>query len=215
MPLLTHTTPAPKRIALSCEFTKDQKAAEERLGSAKMYEDVDLRGIPLLEFPASLLEQPTGAGVAQFDAATLGSMLAADRDAALRGELRSYLSQQKDARHKALASMSATDVDELVEGVQAACSSKKGAELAMRVRNVASGDSAALQLRRALRVEVPPMTTIARLVTLRSLVLSENGLRELLDGEWLTALEVQEQKLGGGGRSSFFRRSSEVREVGR
>ena len=59
MPLLTHTTPAPKRIALSCEFTKDQKAAEERLGSAKMYEDVDLRGIPLLEFPASLLEQPT------------------------------------------------------------------------------------------------------------------------------------------------------------
>ena len=27
--------------------------------------------------------------------------------------------------------------------------------------------------------------------------------------------EVQEQKLGGGGRSSFFRRSSEVREVGR
>ena len=82
MPLLTHTTPAPKRIALSCEFTKDQKAAEERLGSAKMYEDVDLRGIPLLEFPASLLEQPTGAGVAQFDAATLGSMLAADRDAA-------------------------------------------------------------------------------------------------------------------------------------
>ena len=48
MPLLTHTTPAPKRIALSCEFTKDQKAAEERLGSAKMYEDVDLRGIPLL-----------------------------------------------------------------------------------------------------------------------------------------------------------------------
>ena len=54
MPLLTHTTPAPKRIALSCEFTKDQKAAEERLGSAKMYEDVDLRGIPLLEFPASL-----------------------------------------------------------------------------------------------------------------------------------------------------------------
>lgn len=103
MPLLTHTTPAPKRIALSCEFTKDQKAAEERLGSAKMYEDVDLRGIPLLEFPASLLEQPTGAGVAQFDAATLGSMLAADRDAALRGELRSYLSQQKDARHKALA----------------------------------------------------------------------------------------------------------------
>ena len=105
MPLLTHTTPAPKRIALSCEFTKDQKAAEERLASAKMYEDVDLRGIPLLEFPASLLEQPTGAGVAQFDAATLGSMLAADRDAALRGELRSYLSQQKDARHKALASM--------------------------------------------------------------------------------------------------------------
>ena len=118
-------------------------------------------------------------------------MLAADRDAALRGELRSYLSQQKDARHKALASMSATDVDELVEGVQAACSSKKGAELAMRVRNVASGDSAALQLRRALRVEVPPMTTIARLVTLRSLVLSENGLRELLDGEWLTALDLE------------------------
>ena len=60
MPLLTHSSPAPKRIALSCEFTKDQKAAEERLGSAKMYEDVDLRGIPLLEFPASLLEQPTG-----------------------------------------------------------------------------------------------------------------------------------------------------------
>ena len=30
-------------------------------------------------------------------------MLAADRDAALRGELRSYLGQQKDARHKALA----------------------------------------------------------------------------------------------------------------
>ena len=191
MPLLTHTTPAPKRIALSCEFTKDQKAAEERLGSAKMYEDVDLRGIPLLEFPASLLEQPTGAGVAQFDAATLGSMLAADRDAALRGELRSYLSQQKDARHKALASMTAADVDELVEGVQAACSSKKGAELAARVRNVASGDSAALKLRRALRVEVPPMTTIARLVTLRSLVLSENGLRELLDGEWLTALDLE------------------------
>ena len=48
MPLLTHTTPAPKRIALSCEFTKDQKAAEERLGSAKMYEDVDLRGIVVL-----------------------------------------------------------------------------------------------------------------------------------------------------------------------
>ena len=117
MPLLAHTTPAPKRIALSCEFTKDQKAAEERLASAKMYEDVDLRGIPLLEFPASLLEQPTGAGVAQFDAATIGSMLAADRDAACRGELRSYLSQQKDARHKALASMSATDVDELVEGI--------------------------------------------------------------------------------------------------
>ena len=148
MPLLTHTTPAPKRVALSCEFTKDQKAAEERLASAKMYEDVDLRGIPLLEFPASLLEQPTGAGVAQFDAATLGSMLAADRDAALRGELRSYLSQQKDARHKALASMTATDVDELVESFR-------------------------------------------------------------------RSSEVQEQKLGGGGRSSFFRRSSEVREVGR
>ena len=192
MPLLTHTTPAPKRIALSCEFTKDQKAAEERLGSAKMYEDVDLRGIPLLEFPASLLEQPTGAGVAQFDAATLGSMLAADRDAAARGELRSYLSQQKDARHKALASMTAADVDELVDGVQAACSSKKGAELALRVRNAANGDSAALNLRRALRVNVPrTWTTIARLVTLRSLVLSENGLRELLDGEWLTALDLE------------------------
>ena len=35
------------------------------------------------------------------------------------------------------------------------------------------------------------MTTIARLVTLRSLVLSENGLRELLDGEWLTALDLE------------------------
>ena len=184
MPLLTHTTPAPKRVALSCEFTKDQKAAEERLASAKMYEDVDLRGIPLLEFPASLLEQPTGAGVAQFDAATLGSMLAADRDAALRGELRSYLSQQKDARHKALASMTAMDVDELVEGVQAACSSKKGAELAMRVRNVASGH--------------------ARFDGDES------------DGDsFRRSSEVQEQKLGGGGRSSFFRRSSEVREVGR
>ena len=96
MPLLAHTTPAPKRIALSCEFTKDQKAAEERLASAKMYEDVDLRGIPLLEFPAS-----------RFDG------------------------------------------DE------------------------SDGDS------------------------------------------FRRSSEVQEQKLGGGGRSSFFRRSSEVREVGR
>ena len=124
MPLLTHTTPAPKRIALSCEFTKDQKAAEERLGSAKMYEDVDLRGIPLLEFPASLLEQPTGTGVAQFDAG-------------------SFRRRGNAAGHARF------DGDE------------------------SDGDS------------------------------------------FRRSSEVQENKLGGGGRSSFFRRSSEVREVGR